>query len=155
MSAADYLSILPLWRQALHNLLEQNPGPGSIIKKDWLMVEFGIPSPVTAQEQREAELDFLKQFVEFRRELLEVYQIELLAIPGTGYEVVHPRDQTKLALRIRTRNIGKELRHMLRSVANVRLGELNDGERREQADGMAKAASLASMFNRRNLMGRE
>lgn len=148
-------SILPLWRQAINNFFTIDHHPGAVIRREWFEQEFGIEKPVTADDKTKSDLEFLKSICEFRRELLEVHMIDLKAVQGVGYEVIHPRDQTKHALRVRTQRIAGELRKMGRSIAYVDVNKLTDSERREQSDGLAKAASLRSMFSRRILLGRD
>lgn len=143
---------LPLWRDAVERFVAMNPGPGAIIPKKWFFDSFGIEKPVTAEDQIRAGLEFLSSMDRFRSELLEDYMIDLIAVPGEGYKIIPPEEQTKTALDIRSRNIANEISKMARSVAFVNTAALDDSQRREQADGLAKVAALKTMFKRRRLL---
>lgn len=149
------LSKFPLWKQAIENFLKLNLKPGDVISKNWLMTEFGIPKPVTAEDLQAASLEFMKAMNAFRETLLEEHLIDLKSVHGQGYQVVPPHQQTRLALTSRLRNVASELNKMHRSIAFVDLSKLNDAERKENADGLAKAAAIKSMFSRRQLLGRD
>lgn len=147
--------ILPLWKNALNNFINSNFKYEDIISKQWFMKEFGISEPVTAEEQRKASLEFVKCMEAFREVLLCEHMIELTSVIGEGYKLVHPRDQTSLALKTRTKNISKEIRKMGQSITCVNTSMLTEAERKSHTDGMAKASMLASMFDRRKLLGRQ
>jgi hypothetical protein len=148
------LQHLPLWKEALKKFISTDPKPGDLIRNDWLMSEFGISQPETANDYVKSQLEFLQAFTSFKDALLEDYRIDLKPVRGVGYEVVHPKDQTRLALEKRTLNISRELRKMTRSIAFVNVEVLSESERREHTDGMTKAATIQNMFNRRRLLGR-
>ncbi len=144
----------PAWKFALEMFLSRHPEPGTVLRKDWLLEHFNIEKPVTAEDQTKADLKFLRAFVSFQSELLEVYKIDLKPIIGIGYEVVHPKDQTRRALVTSLNSVGKELRKMSRKITHVNTTALTESERKEHTDGISKAASIRAMFDRRKLLKR-
>lgn len=148
------VEILPLWRNALANFIATDPKPGDVIKRTWLMEQFGIEKPITAEEQQSAQLQFLHDFLEFKEALLEEHKMELRSIIGVGFEVIHPREQTRFALERGTKAIGKEIRKMAKSVAHVNTAALSEAELRERTDGLAKISGMQAIFSRRKFLGR-
>lgn len=146
------VSLFPEWRQAVQDFLAMNPQPGFVLKREWLMNAFGIPAPVTADDQKQAALRFLVCLEHFKTVLLEDHCIAFKTINSVGFEVLAPKDQTRHAVVTRTKNVYRELRHMARQVAFVRLDQLTDAERRENADAQVKISNLrALMFSTRLL----
>lgn len=147
-------AILPLWKEALKNLMATSPKPGDVIRQDWLRQQFGIEKPVTAEDQVRASFEYLQMSCEFRSALLEDHCIALKTIPGVGFEIIAPNFQTRWALENGAQRISREISKMARNVAFVDVASLNEGERREHTDGMAKVSTIRGMFNRRKLLGR-
>lgn len=145
---------LPHWKNALEVFISQGYQPGTVINKSWFMNQFYIADPVTAEDQKNASLEFMTSIEALKAELLETHKIELVCVFGTGYKIVHPREQTRLALITRSRNISREARRMVNSIIHVDTEKLSDAERCEHTDGLAKATSIAAMVSRRKLLGR-
>lgn len=145
-------SLLPEWRQALKDFLAMNPQPGFTIEKAWLMRAFGIDEPVTADDQKKAELRFLQSMDSFRDCLLVEHMVDLKTVPGVGFRVIAPQDQTRHAIITRTRNAKRELARMVREVSFVKLDELTDEQRRENTDARVKAANLLGMMRSTRLL---
>lgn len=147
--------LYPPWKRAVENFVSKEHGPGTIIRTEWLMDQFQIRKPVTANDQKKASVRFVAQFLSFREELLESYNICLRTKPGTGYEVVHPKDQTQFAQNTLADRVHKAFKSAIRKMTYVDHVALNENEKRENTDALAKTATLVSMFNRRQLLGRE
>lgn len=148
------LSIYPEWRQAVADFLAMSPAPGFVLKREWLMHAFDIPEPITAEDQRRAELRFLECWDKFKNSLLEDHMVAFKTVNGVGFEVLAPRDQTRHAIQTRTKNVHRELRHMARQIAFVRLHELSDAERRENADAQVKVANLRALMTSTRLLSK-
>lgn len=147
--------LYPVWKEAVDQFLRMKPEYGHVVTKVWLFEQFKILKPVTAQDQQDAELAFMKYFDRFRSEILENHKMDLKSLGRGNYKVVHPREQTSLALYSGTKDIGKAIKRMSRSIVYVNTEVLNDSERIEHANGLSKAATIQSMFNRRKLLGRK
>lgn len=147
-------AILPLWKEALKNFIATGPKPGDVVRRDWLMEQFGIEKPVTAEEQQAAQLHFLQEFLEFKNALLVEYRIDLRSVFGVGFEVIPPSEQTRHAIETGTKRIGREIGRMARSIIYTNTAALNEAEMKERTDGLAKVSAMQSMFSRRKLLGR-
>lgn len=143
----------PPWKHALRTLLARSLNNGDIITKTELVDLFGLPAPVTAQDQERFSLEFMRQFSDLRDELLEEHRIALRTMHGeSSYEVVPPADQTGLALTEGQKELRRALRKMTRTLAFIRHEELTDEQRKKNADAQAKAAMLAGMVRGQKLL---
>ena len=137
----------PAWKQALKELIDGGLKNGDVITRDRLVELFGLRKPVTAEDQERFQLEFMQQFQELRDELLEEHRIALRTMYGErSYEVVHPSQQTDLAMQDGMRDLRRSVRKMSRTLAFVRHEELTDEQRKQNADAQAKAAMLAGMI---------
>lgn len=153
---SDELNLYPPWRQAVENFRAAGFTYGDFVSLVWLYENLGIQMPRDGTPHAEAkrlELRFLGQFSTFRRQILEEMQMDLEAgakgEDGRGYLVISPQDQTRLAMQDGRRDITRSLRRMHRRVANVNTSNLTADQRRENADAMARIASLAAIARRR------
>jgi len=146
--------LFPSWKQAVENYVAQNPEPGSVLTRTWLMEQFGIPQPTTVEEFQKAGLLFLQAFTKFRESLLVDHLIDLQTDRNGNYEVIHPKDQTRIAMETRLREITRSFRKMHTSVAFVNTNALTESQRAENTDAMVKIAAMRANVNRRKLLGR-
>jgi len=141
------LRLSPAWKHALGVLLERGLTDGQIIEKAELVRLFGLKTPQTAAEQERFQLDFMRQFLELRDELLEEHRLALRTMHGeSSYQVIPPMEQTDHAMGEGLRDMRRAARRMARTLAFVRHEQLTDEERRKNADAQAKAAMLAGMI---------
>jgi hypothetical protein len=139
----------PPWKHALATLLNRGMPYGMVITKSELVQLFGLRDPVTADDERKFQLDYLAQFSELRDELLEEHRLYLRTVWGDGaYEVTPPSQQTERAFAEGTRELRRVIRKMARGIAFVRHEELTDQERADNADKQAKAAAIAGMMRK-------
>lgn len=139
--------LYPSWRQALVCFREAGFKPGDIIPHTWFYEQFDCaallePKKISADQFQALRLKLLGQFTPFREALLEQEQVDLQSVPGVGYEIVPPADQTTRALKDTLADIEKAWRSGWRRGANVRLAELTTEQRREHADDLARFALL-------------
>jgi hypothetical protein len=66
-------------------------------------------------------------------------------VHGEGYRVVPPREQTALAQEKFERDAKKAFRRTANTLKNVKLSELNEAERKENLDAVARLAMLRGM----------
>jgi hypothetical protein len=148
------LKLSPAWKHALRVLLDRGIRDGQIIEKAELVDLFGLRQPQTAAEQERFQLDFMRQFLELRDELLEEHRLALRTMHGEGsYQVVPPNEQTDHAMTEGLREMRRAARKMARTLAFVRHEQLTDEERRKNADAQAKAAMFAGMIRNPRLPG--
>src|SRR5690606_29121171 len=109
---------------------------------------FKLTQPETIEQYREYQFTLLQNMDEFRSSLLEEHSIALRTKPGVGYEVLPPAEQTKYAVDVGMRRVRRELRWMATHLVNVDHSKLTSDQRKENADAMARAAMLKSMFRK-------
>lgn len=143
------VQLYPPWREAANKFLALNAQPGFVITHAWLYDAFNIVMPretTTLKEATKAELAYLTQVERFKESLLQEHNIALKTVYGMGYEVLHPRDQTPWAQDEGDREIKKGLRKLAARLVHVDHARLNDREKRENADALARAAGMRAMF---------
>jgi hypothetical protein len=154
MDGEEEFRLSPAWKHALAQLLARGLSNGDVIEKADLVQWFGLKPPVTAADQERFQLDFMRQFVELRDELLEEHRIALRTMRGeAAYQVIPPADQTDHAMHEGLQEMRRAARKMVRTLAFVRHDELSDDARRKNADAQAKAAMLAGMIRKPRLPG--
>lgn len=145
----EALKLDPPWRQAVEdaNVLFEY---GEIIAKDWLLEAFEIQQPKTLAEFQRHQFAFLDALTNFRELLSEHYKKELRALPGKGYEVVKPSEQTDFAKAEGQRDIRTALRRWERRLRNVEETLLTMEQAQYNAEWRGKLAALRS-FQRKTL----
>lgn len=147
MEGETELRLSPAWKQALKELVEEGLPYGRVLDKAMLAAKFGLREPLTAADQCRFQMDFLQQFQELKAELLEEHRLDLRTMYGeSAWEVVEPKAQTELAMDEGMKELRRAARKMARRLAFIRHEELDDDQRRKNADAQAKAAMLAGMM---------
>lgn len=144
----------PAWRQAAEDFQASNFQPGDMVPFEWLYAHFQLelPGKSTAWGVVEkVKLAFLRAFENFSEQLSEDFQVELESVPGIGYRLVPPREQTSWAEGEMYAGLRKTLRKAGRRTRNIDLEALSAAERVQNADAQAKIAAFASMVRRRAL----
>lgn len=155
MQRDDEFRLSPAWRHALAVLTDRGLHDGAIIEKTELVELFGLSAPVTAADQEQFQLAFMRQFLELRDELLEEHRLALRTLHGeSSYQVIPPSEQTDHAMNEGLKDMRRAARRMVRTLAFVRHEQLTDDGRRKNADAQAKAAMLAGMIRRPALPGK-
>lgn len=135
----------PAWRHALHELELASISPGQTIQKVWLEELFGLQVPQTIAEAEKQRLTFLGLFDQLRWALLEKHRLMLRPVPGVGYRVVEPEQQTSVAMKDRGAELMRALGKMAAEISHVRLEALDDTQRKANADAQAKVGALVGM----------
>lgn len=141
------VEIYPLWRRALVHFREAGFTYGDTLPHTWLYKEFECEAladntKISGNQQDKLKLKLLHQFQSFREALLEQEQIDLQSVPGVGYELVTPADQTVRALKDTMRDIERVWRNGMARAANVNTAALTTEQRRERIDTLARLALL-------------
>lgn len=139
----------PLWRQAVQDFITEFKY-GDIVGHDWLESRFGMPGlddgqHLTAEQFRERQFEWLASVEQFKTELLRDHQVCLQSIRGKGYRWVPPSEQTDLAVADFQRGAKKIFSAAGQKLRSLRIGELTEGERRSNADAVARISSLHGM----------
>jgi hypothetical protein len=146
----EELKLHPEWKQAIKDFLEAGFKEGDVITHEWLEAHFGMDAlsddePLMLADYQERQFTWLRNIESFRSELLEVHQIFLSSVHGEGYRIVPPYEQTGLAQEKFERDASKAYRKAANTLKNVRLVELTDAQRKENADAIAKLSMLRGM----------
>lgn len=146
------VELYPVWKQALLKFLDAHFVPDQdIIPHEWFYTAFDIPMPTESTPLKIAEkakLQWLGQFDKLKTALLERHQIDLKNVPGLGYCIVPPRDQSRMALEDMVVGMKKLIRNGMDRSINVDRALLSPDERRQDADTQARIGAFSMMFRR-------
>jgi hypothetical protein len=148
MTDPDKLPLYPAWRQAEADLLEQGITEGSLITDEWLDKAFGIKPPQTVAEVQRVQLLRLSNMVALRDSLLQNHRMMLRRTEGVGYTVVPAADQTRVAMKDRTDEVKRAMSKLMREISNVKTEALNDAQRQENTNAIAKLGILRGMVRK-------
>lgn len=118
---------------------------GSVIATEWFSQHFGIKPPTTIPEADQAKMLYATYMGQFRAKLLVDCKMALRTKNGIGQEVVLPGEQTSWAMDEAKNIITKELERAKDRLVYINSEELNDSERKENTDAIAKL----SFFSRK------
>lgn len=140
------------WERAIERFRAEGFVAGDIVRKSWLFEAFGINEPDPSMKwawAKEAQFAFMQCMDNFRRELLERYSVDLTTLPGVGYEVTPPAEQTQRAVKHGLKAARKALRVAASRVEHIDHAALTDAQRRENADAAARLAKLRAGLGKR------
>ncbi len=148
MSEPD-LSLFPAWRQAVKDFLSEFKY-GDLVSHDWLESHFGMltiedSERLTAAAFKARQFAWLASIEGFKSELLTVHHVCLESVRGEGFRWVPPGEQTGVATRDFERDARKTFRAAGQRLKHVRLAELTETQRGENADAIAKVSQLRGM----------
>lgn len=140
----------PKWRQAVQDFLREFRY-GDLVTHQWLAEHFGLPvvdaeTPMTAIDLQKRQFEWLDAVESFKWELLRDHQVCLQSVRGEGYRWVPPHEQTRVATEAFERDAGRVFRTAAHRLKNVRLSELNDEQRKENVDAVAKLSAVRGML---------
>lgn len=151
---SDEVRLFPAWRQAERDLLARGLRDGEVIPMAWFRDAFGIPESdnnTSIAEHERRRMLFNTLIGNLCESLLVDHATKLRLVPGVGYMVVPPDQQTRFALRDRGAEVLRAVGHLCREIQHVRLDQLTDSQRAENADALAKAGRLRQLLTRRLL----
>lgn len=146
------IHLLPPWRNAAAELFAGRYSFGDIVPHEELQAALRLPKPsgrVTVEEYESWRLSLLAQTDALSAFLLEEKNICLRAVPGQGYMILEPKDQTEYAMGHGLKRVRSELRKMGRRLTFIDRSALSHEEARKNADALARLAFLQSMANKR------
>lgn len=138
MEDSNNTKLYPSWKEAVQVLLREGSEPGTLITREWLNTHFGLKTPVTAEEQKKYQLEFLGYFKSFETELLTEHQIALKTTRDGGYIVLPPNQQTEWAERTALKKMSRAIHQGLNRLVNVNTAALTDAEKKENSDSLAR-----------------
>ena len=145
------LELYPSWRQALVRFREAGLKFGDILLHTWLYEQFECdalnnPREISWDQAQKLQLKLLGQFTPFREALLDQDQIDLQSVPGVGYELVPPADQSRRAVKDTQKDVDKAMRKGVARATNVNTAMLTAEQRREHADNLARLGMLRRLM---------
>lgn len=145
------VTMMPPWRNAAAELFAGKYGYGDIVPHDELLAAFYLPKPTgkrTFEEYDQWRLAVLAQQDALAEWLLEERNMMLVAVPGQGYRITPPEQQTEQALERGMKRVRKEINRMARQLHYVDRSALTHEQARANADALARAAWLKSQVNK-------
>jgi hypothetical protein len=153
--SGDNVTLLPAWKNAAAELFSGTYGYGDIVPHDELRAALRLPKPagkVTAEEFEGWQLALVAQIDALSTLLLEERNMCLRAIPGQGYQILEPAQQTEYAMGHGIKRVRAELRKMGRRLTYLDRGRLTNEQARENADAMARLSWLQQQAKRSTRM---
>jgi hypothetical protein len=144
-------TLLPPWRNAAKDLFSGRYGYGDVVPHEELQEALGLPKPAGKVEVEDVErwrLALLSQMDALSTFLLEERSICLRVVPGVGYQIVEPENQTAFAMKEGMRKVQGELRKMGRRLSHVNRTKLTAEQARENADALARLAFLSQQTSK-------
>lgn len=143
------VQLFPVWRQAVQDFLKDFTY-GGVVTHAWLEQHFGMPQlgdrqRLTAADFSKRQFEWLQNIDAFKDELLREHDVCLQSVRGEGYRWVPPSEQSKVATDAFEKDAKRVFKVAAQRLRHVRVDELNDEQRRENADAIAKLASLRGM----------
>ena len=116
----------PDYKQAVSDFIEMNPEAGTLITHEWLDEHLRLD-----KNSKDYPWKKMSAVADFRRELLEDYQIDLRSIHGKGYYVVSSENQAELAYKDTKTAIKKNLMNGIRRAVNTDTNKLTDEQKKK------------------------
>lgn len=143
----DDLPLYPIWRDVLRRWPEYGFTWGDVIPHEWFFDAFELPKidpeRMTVKQAQTIELKMLGYREAFMQALLTERRMYLVSVPGVGYEIVTPGEQSRRAYDKFNADLKKSSRNLADGLRYVNVGMLSDDQRRENADLLARAGSFA------------
>jgi hypothetical protein len=147
----DGVSLYPAWKQAAADLFAGKYSFGDVVSHEELQEALKLPKPTGRVEVAKYErwrLDLLSQVEALAGYLLEEKNMCLRALPGRGYEIVRPEDQTGFAMKDGMKRVGSEIRKMGRRLKFIDRSSLTSEQAKENADALSRLSFLSQEASR-------
>ena len=146
------MMLFPQWKQAVQDFIEEGFKPGDVVTKDWLYKSFGIEMPtpdMPTQKFQQIQLIYLTMIENFKEMLLTDHKILLVNKRGVGYTYVEPEHQASVSEHHMHAELKKALDRGATRLQNTDIQALDDEQRKQHADAMARTAMLGSMMKKK------
>ena len=143
----------PRWREVMKLFIAAGFSIGDVVTHEWFYKAFELEKPNYDTPNGVAEktrMEYLAGFTILRQVLLQDHKLDLKSLPGEGYTIIAPGEQTGEAYGDGIKEMRRALRRMARRIVCIKLEELTDNQRRENAEAMAKLAMLRGMVRKTN-----
>lgn len=149
----EEVKLYPAWRQLEADILASGVKDGETISMDYMRSALGLRDPreLMGEEALREQAQFNFAMGELKDSLTTNHRIVLRLVPGVGYMVTPPQDQTRLALKDHGSEVFNALSRAVQKVTHIRTDALTDEQLRENADAQAKLATLTAIARKRLL----
>jgi hypothetical protein len=148
----ETVHLLPAWRNAAAELFASGRYTyGDVIPHEVLRLALRLPEPhgkLTLSELESWRLSLVAQIDALSDWLLEEKNMCLRSLPGQGYQIIPPAEQTEYAVNQGRKKIRSELRKMGRRLSFVDHASLTQDERRKNADALARLSFMENQFSK-------
>ncbi len=141
------VQLFPAWKQAVKTLIERGIDFGSRISRQDIIGLCKIKEAQDIADVQRFNLEVLQCVSEIKETLLTAHSMLLVSDHQGGYVVVHPKDQTRIAVEAGIKAIGREMKRMAMGTTFIRSDLLTDDQRARNADAQAKISRLADMIS--------
>jgi len=140
----------PRWREALAEFRKAGFGFGDIVKHQWFATalkldQYGKGKLVRVDDFMKRQFAYAEALERIKHHLLREDQIYLQNEYSVGYRLVPPGEQTAVAMAKGVRDMCKAVEKMAEAVTCIRVDELTDAQRWENAEARAKVAQFSGM----------
>ena len=133
------------WKNALFQFEHSDFNIGDVVPMGWFYEHFRVKSKAectTPDEYETERLRFMQEMHSFQNALGLDHQLHLQNVRGEGYRILPPKEQTEFAMDKVQREMQLALQKAHFRLTNLRLDELTDEQRRQNADAQAKLSAL-------------
>lgn len=144
------ITYFPPWKNAVARVERGEYTYGDLIPESAIDDLLGLSRPtgrVEISAVKSYQLARLAALDHFRIALLNDLQMDLVSVPGQGYRIAHPKEQTDLAVKAGDKAIKKALRQTRDRLVNVNHALLDHDERRTNTDAIIRTAAIAQQFH--------
>jgi hypothetical protein len=143
------VKLLPAWKQAAATLFDGRYNFGDVVSHEVIREALDLPKPqgrVSVEKLEAWRLNLLTQMDALSDWLLKNKLMCLRSIPGEGYLILKPAEQTRHAVKEGHKSIKASLRKMDRQLNYIDREQLTSDEARENADELARNSFLRTQF---------
>ena len=134
---------------AVAGFMELKLGPDDVISHEtmWSLIGLVQPEDVSPYGWGQAQkLKSVPRIGALEDALLERYTVGIVSVPGLGFRIVRPEEQAPLALKKALNAVRNKLARGIKRATYVDRSALNDQQKAEQADAIAKLTRHKDML---------
>lgn len=147
MSDDNDLQLFPAWRQAVKVLIDRGLTFGDVVTREEIVELCRVKPAQSIADVARFNMEIMGCVDKIRNDLVEQHSMWLHTTRSGGWMVVHPKDQTRIAVNEGMKAISREMRRMARATTFIRTDLLTDEGRARNADAQAKISRLADLMS--------
>ena len=123
---------------------QENFSYGDTIPTDWFWKKFYLKRSNDYEQMSRNQILHNRYLGALRNKLLSERQMWLVPFEGVGQRIVHPKEQTEMAMKEVKSKISKEIKKASLRLSNVNVALLSQSEKRENSDAIAQMTFFAN-----------